>query len=124
MNAVSMNGQTMAMDGRLTSTTFASSPKQVKYNPGTIPNSAAEVSENIAKSLAETKVDIQELERLSNVVMGHKLQFNVNNELNKVIVKVVDSSTNEVIREIPSEDLQRIQAHMKHTIGLLFDETI
>ena len=125
MNALSMSGQTMAMDGRLTSTAAKTTEaKQVKFNPGTIPNSAAEVSQNIAKSLADTKADVQELQKLSDMVMGHKLQFNVNDELNRVIVKVVDSSTNEVIREIPSEDLQRIQARMKHTIGLLFDETV
>ena len=125
MNAVSMNGQTMAMDGRLASTGYTPPvTKQVKFNPGTIPNSAAEVSQNIANSLAQTKADVQELQKLSDMVMGHKLRFNVNDELNEVIVKVVDSSTNEVIREIPSEDLQRIQAHMKRTIGLLFDETI
>ena len=58
------------------------------------------------------------------MVMGHKLEFNVNEELNKVIVKVVNPSTNETIREIPSEEIQKIQVRMKHAIGLLFDEMI
>ncbi len=124
MNAVSMNGQVMAMDGQQYHTETARPQKQVKYNPGTIPNSAAEVSQNIATNLADTQADVQELQKLSDMVMGHKLQFNVNNDLNRVIVKVVDTSTNEIIREIPSEDLQKLQARMKHTIGLLFDETV
>ena len=81
-------------------------------------------SQNIATNLADTQADVQELQKLSDMVMGHKLQFNVNNDLNRVIVKVVDTSTNEIIREIPSEDLQKLQARMKHTIGLLFDETV
>ncbi|MBR6144618.1 MAG: flagellar protein FlaG, partial [Treponema sp.] len=33
-------------------------------------------------------------------------------------------STNKIIREIPSEDLQRIQVQMKQAIGVLFDEMI
>ena len=76
------------------------------------------------QQFADTQADVQELQKLSDMVMGHKLQFNVNNDLNRVIVKVVDTSTNEIIREIPSEDLQKLQARMKHTIGLLFDETV
>ncbi|MBP5359709.1 MAG: flagellar protein FlaG, partial [Treponema sp.] len=45
-------------------------------------------------------------------------------ELDKVIVEVVDPETNKVIRQIPSEDMQKIHIHMKHAIGLLFDEMI
>ncbi|MCH5295695.1 MAG: flagellar protein FlaG [Treponema sp.] len=123
-----MNGQIMAMDGRFYSAAQAAHQAQrpqVKLpGTGTLPSSAAEVSRNIADNLADTKESVQELQRLSDMVMGHKLQFNVNNDLNKVIVKVVDSATNEVIREIPSEDLQRIQARLKHAIGLLFDEQV
>jgi flagellar protein FlaG len=118
----------MAMDGRL-NYSVGGSPKGDRkavdtLDKGTIPTSAAEVSENIAKNLADTQASVKELQRLSDMVMGHKLQFNVNNDLNRVIVKVVDTSTNEIIREIPSEDLQKLQARMKHTIGLLFDETV
>ena len=58
------------------------------------------------------------------MVLGHKLEFSVNSELDKVIVKVIDPETNKVIRQIPSEDLQKIQIQMKHAIGLLFDEMI
>ena len=63
---------------------------------------------------------------LSNslVLTEYKLHFNVNDELNRVVVTVVDASTNEIIREIPSKDIQRIQARMKHAIGVLFDEMI
>jgi len=89
-----------------------------------MPNSAAEVSANIESKIADTQAMAQDLQRLSDIVKGHKLRFNVNNELDKVVVTVIDSSTNEIIREIPSEDLQKIQIHMKQAIGLLFDEMI
>ena len=58
------------------------------------------------------------------MVMGRKLQFNVNEELGAVVVKVVDPSTNQVIKEIPSADVQRIKANIRKAIGVLFDEMI
>ncbi|MBQ2466059.1 MAG: flagellar protein FlaG, partial [Treponema sp.] len=89
-----------------------------------LPQTAAEVSRTLADNLAEAKETCQNIQKLSDLVLGHKLQFSVNEKLNKVIVEVVDPSTNKIIREIPSEDLQRIQVQMKQAIGVLFDEMI
>ena len=58
------------------------------------------------------------------MVMGPKLQFNVNEELGSVIVKVVDPTTNQVIKEIPSPDIQRLKMNIRRAIGVLFDEMI
>jgi len=124
MNAISMIGQTMAMDGRSFATTPGNTVPQISSFAATVPVSAAEVSEYLADNLAKTKQTVQELQELSNMVLGHKLEFSVNSELDKVIVKVIDPETNKVIRQIPSEDLQKIQIQMKHAIGLLFDEMI
>ena len=127
MNTVSTIGQTMAMDGRSNYSSSAEKTQRKAVNlptTGTIPNSAAEVTENIAKNLAEIQSDAKELERLSDMVMGRKLLFNVNEDSGQVVVKVVDSSTKEVIREIPSEDLQKLRARLKQTNGILFDEVI
>ena len=56
--------------------------------------------------------------------MGRKLQFNVNKELNKVIVKIVDPDTEQVIKEIPSADIQKLQLRLKEVLGLLVDKKI
>ncbi len=85
---------------------------------------AAEVSQSLEKNIAETEKIVQEIQKISDIVLGHKLQFDINDNLGIVVVEVVDPSTKEVIREIPSEDLQRIQAQMKQAIGVLFDEMI
>ena len=128
MNTISTIGVKPAMDGleMYNSHTVQKVFKDVKFDPdlNKLPSSAAEVSQNITQNIEETKANVQELQRLSDMVMGHKLEFNVNEELNKVIVKVVNPSTNETIREIPSEEIQKIQVRMKHAIGLLFDEMI
>lgn len=124
MNTISNIGSNVAMDGRY-------------YNSASINNSGnapvvqqlniadgARVVDNLVKSNAQIKADAQQLQKLSDMVMGRKLQFNVNEELGAVVVKVVDPSTNQVIKEIPSADVQRIKANIRKAIGVLFDEMI
>lgn len=60
----------------------------------------------------------------SHLLFNKRLKFSVNQELNKVIVKIIDSSTDEVIKEIPPEEIQRLQARIREAIGLLFDQKI
>lgn len=123
MNTISTIGR-MAMDGQSVYSNFSQQKVQVPEIKSPMPKTASDVLKNFEATKAETEASARELQRLSDLVTGHKLQFNVNQELDKVVVRVVDTSTNEVIREIPSEDLQRIQARMKHAIGVLFDEMI
>lgn len=122
MNTInSMTGQFMTMDGQAFYNAISkesSSDSQQKLAAG-----AADVSQNLSESIAEAKQNDAELQKLSDLVKGHKVTFSVNKELNRVIVNVVDPSTNEVIREIPSEDLQKFQSRIQQTIGLIFDET-
>ncbi len=134
MSTIGMIGTTTAMDGQKVYNAVKSiNALSVKQNASAkpsvtqknvLPDSAEDVLKNLETSKRQTEEAAQELQRLSDMVNGNKLQFSVNKELDRVIISVVDSSTNEVIKQIPSEDLQRIQIHMKHVIGLLFDEII
>lgn len=128
MNTISTNGQTMAMDGRALSTSAAPQVKKssvdVPVVSSTLPSSSAEVAQNIAQNLADVKANVAQLQKLSDIAMGHKLQFNVNEDLGEVIIKVVDPKTNQTIREIPSADVQKMQMRISKVIGLIFDEMI
>ncbi|MBR1911865.1 MAG: flagellar protein FlaG [Treponema sp.] len=127
MNTVSMTGHIAATDGLkgITVGKQKRAPTAESVRPTVFfPNSAAEVVENIAQSIATEKSDIENIQKITDIINGHTLQFSVNKELGKVIIEVVDPSTNKVIREIPSEEMQRLQANLKHTMGLVFDETI
>ncbi len=66
---------------------------------------------------------VEEIQKLCDMC-GRKLQFRVNTDTHQIIVKVIDTSTDKVIREIPSEEIQRLRARIRETVGLLFDETI
>lgn len=125
MNTIGMIGRTTAMDGQnVNNSSAAKSVSKAKDVETPMPTTAAEVLQNMEKSRADIEASARELQRLSDMVTGHKLRFNVNEELNEVVVTVVNASTNEVIRQIPSEDIQKFQTRMKHAMGVLFDEMI
>ena len=84
----------------------------------------AQVAQNIEKNLAEIKADSQQLQKMSEMVDSRKLQFNVNKELGSVVVKIIDTNTNQVLKEIPSEDMQKLKLRIRKAIGNLFDEVI
>ncbi|MBO7582331.1 MAG: flagellar protein FlaG, partial [Treponema sp.] len=63
-------------------------------------------------------------QKMYEMVDGRKLQFNVNKELGAVVVRVVDSNTNQVLKEIPSEDMQKLKLRLRKAIGNLFDAKI
>lgn len=66
---------------------------------------------------------VEQIQSISNM-FDRKLQFRVSKELEQVVVKVIDSTTDKVIREIPSAEIQKLQIRIKEALGLLFDESI
>jgi len=75
------------------------------------------------KSRAATDQYIKQVLKIPNV-LNRKLSYSINKELNQVVVKVIDSQTDKVIRVIPSETLLKLHSRMKEVIGLIFDEEI
>ena len=127
MNTVNSVGQNLAMDGHFAYNSGAAQAVKpaAPIKPAEVPMAdAAQVVQNITNNLAQVKEDAKQLQRLSDVVMGRKVQFNVNQELNQVVVSIVDPATDKVIKEIPSQDLQKLKVRIRKTIGLLFDEMI
>jgi flagellar protein FlaG len=62
---------------------------------------------------------------------GRTLNFSVDEESGKPVVKVIDFETKEVIRQIPSEEvltmakaIKRLQEDLGSATGLMFDKTI
>lgn len=53
-----------------------------------------------------------------------QLRFQFHEKLNEYYVTIVDSQTDEVIREIPSKKLMDIHAAMREFVGLLVDQKI
>ncbi|WP_198947804.1 flagellar protein FlaG [Magnetofaba australis] len=64
----------------------------------------------------------QAVEQAQRAVNGFtRLQFSIEEETEDVVVRVVDRETDEVIRQIPSEEMVNFAKRMQDWDGLLFD---
>ena len=127
MNTINTNSMVhVAMDGQslynINRNTASNTAQQVAA--ASITPTGAQVAQNIEQNIAELKADSQALQRMTEMVGGNKLQFSVNKELGSVVVSIVDSSTNQVIKQIPSEDMQKLKLRIRKAIGSMFDEVI
>lgn len=127
MNTINQNSMVhLATDGQAlykSAMQTVINTSSIKQTTQITPN-GAQVAQNIEQNLAEIKADSQQLQKMSEMVDGRKLQFNVNKELGSVVVKIVDSNTNQVLKEIPSEDMQKLKLRIRKAIGNLFDEIV
>ncbi|HRU44178.1 MAG TPA: flagellar protein FlaG [Spirochaetota bacterium] len=55
-------------------------------------------------------------------LLNRKVHLRVNKDINRVIITIVDKESNQVVKEIPCEELQNLAAHLKKAIGVLHDE--
>ena len=127
MNTINTNSMVhVAMDGQsLYNTNRNTVSNTVKQDAAlSITPTGAQVAQNIEQNIAEIKADSQALQKMTEMVGGNKLQFTVNKELGSVVVSIVDSATNQVIKQIPSEDMQKLKLRIRKAIGTLFDEVI
>ena len=53
-----------------------------------------------------------------------RLAFVVDHRSNEVIVKVIDKTTDKVIKVLPPEELQRLHRKLKEAIGFLCNEQV
>ena len=127
MNTINTNSMVhVAMDGQslynINKNSASNSVQQVAA--ASITPTGAQVAQNIEQNMAELKADTQALQKMTEMVGGNKLQFSVNKELGSVVVSIVDSATNQVIKQIPSEDMQKLKLRIRKAIGSMFDEVI
>ena len=127
MNTINTNSMVhVAMDGQslynINKNSASNAAQQLAAT--SITPTGAQVAQNIEQNIAEIKADSQALQKMTEMVGGSKLQFTVNKELGSVVVSIVDSATNQVIKQIPSEDMQKLKLRIRKAIGSMFDEVI
>jgi len=90
-------------------------------------NSAKELDRN-GETVADWQVSDSFLKKAvekanqTMTMQNRYLEFKIHEKTNEIIVKVIDSETKEVIREIPSEKILDMFASMLELAGLLMDE--
>ncbi|BAI81470.1 flagellar protein FlaG [Deferribacter desulfuricans SSM1] len=87
------------------------------------------VVEQSARQQAQKQVSEQELrkqmEELNKALdmMNIKREFEVDKDLGEVVVKIVDTQNDKVVRQIPPEEVLKLAKNIREMVGLLFDKT-
>ena len=129
MNTINSYVQSMTTDGHNLHTNAYQQGKSDsavnRINEKTLSTpTAAEVAADMVQNAAETKADAVQLQKMSDLVSARKVLFNVNDELGSVVVKIVDPNTEQVLKEIPSKDIQNLKIRIRKTIGILVDDLV
>jgi flagellar protein FlaG len=72
------------------------------------------------QELNQAAADIERVGQAFN----KKLQFIVDQKSHEVIVKIIDKTTDKVIKVLPPEELQRLHRKLRETIGFLYNERV
>ncbi|MGB4262848.1 MAG: flagellar protein FlaG [Fervidobacterium sp.] len=88
-------------------------------NPQTVSQSRDE------KDILNEQVDIlkENLDKLRKIFRG-QAEFRIDRDVNKVIIKIKDSDTGEIIRQIPPELVVKISKSIQELLGVLMDERV
>ena len=70
----------------------------------------------------DVKRTVNELNRLSGS-FNEKVQFGYHEKTNRIIIRIIDKDTNEVVSEIPSKYSLRLLEHIQENMGLFVDES-
>ena len=73
--------------------------------------------------VTDIKATAQDLEQVS-YAFNRKLKFVIDYESKEVLVKVIDTETDKVIKVLPPEELQRLHRRIRETLGFLFDQKV
>ena len=117
---------------------FSVASKQVESAASAVKTSApvqtrqVEDSHQMAKSAKDDTQQKQDVsEKLTETVsklneqmktLGTNVEFGFNNEIEIMFVDVIEISTGEVIRKIPTEEAMRLSEKMQEVIGTIFDK--
>jgi len=112
----------------LADTGVTSRPYETSPQPVQVSGVSKTQGNNIREAGADSREKLQE--RLAGVVerlnehmheMQRSLRFSVDDDSGRVVVKVIDKNTDEVIRQIPSEEMLAVMKNISEFDGLIFD---
>ncbi|MEW9669515.1 flagellar protein FlaG [Ammoniphilus sp. 3BR4] len=116
-----------SQDARLSSS-VQKSPSSAEKDTRTEERVKPVVSEEAIKTKKGKDIDeksvIEAIEKANKALKGMQtnLQFSIHEKTKQIMVKVMNSETNEVIRELPPEKVLDMVAKMWEIAGLFVDE--
>lgn len=111
------------VDAGVTSRSFEAprQPVQVVAASKTDGNSTRESGADNTEKLQERLAEVVEGLNSRMRQLQRSLRFSVDDGSGRIIVKVIDSDTDEVIRQIPSEEMLAMMKHIRDVDGYIFD---
>ena len=85
-----------------------------------VPTAYPEVNSSSPNSEDQVKQAVQKIQGTVDN-LAHNLRFSIDEDTGKTIIKVMDVHTEEVIRQIPSEEAVEIARTLDKVQGLLFN---
>lgn len=86
----------------------------------------AQLTEPRPAEQAQTAVNREDLvepvQQINEVFAKHGIQFDINEQGSRVVVRVVEQDSGDVIRQIPSEEALRIAERLDEVQGRLLDQ--
>lgn len=92
---------------------------QAKADQAADSKKAEEQASKQAEPLEDMVSDLNELVRN----LHRELQFSVDRESGDTVIKVVDKETDEVVRQIPSEELMDLRQRLQDAAGAIFEDS-
>lgn len=83
------------------------------------------------ESAVDKSADVDRVEQLTraiehlNGIMGdgqRKLNFELDQEAGRLVVRVLDAETGDLVRQIPSEETLQFAQHVEGLVGLIFND--
>lgn len=91
---------------------------KLKKASDAIPAETAQERETTEQNVQKVVKELNQYFRTT----GTELNFSIDKATEKLVLKIVDSKTHEVIRQIPAEEVLRRSQHISELLGFLVDE--
>lgn len=116
-NASDLASRQQAVASRSAAPNVAVAPQAVQ---------ATEVTDNTTGSKPSDDELRKAVEKISSAMQAYssELNFSIDEDSGRQVVKVLDTSTDEVIRQFPSEEVLRIAKNLDKVLGVLFEQKV
>ena len=107
-------GRQSSQAGRSVSAVSGIDKSHTKVDAAEKRENEAQAADNLPEVVAELNTMLQQMNR--------SIRFSVDDDSGRIVVKVIDMTNDEVIRQIPSEDMMSLIRHAGDSQSLLFNE--
>ena len=92
----------------------------IKSRPDSLQENNEYIKEELEEDVKESVKDVNDIVKK----VKEDLAFELHDETDRMMVKVIDRKTKEVIKELPPEEMLDLSARIHEMVGLLIDEKV